>query len=93
MNESHRLIPLIPGIIQMLGSEEDEIQSHGRSLMAMMSQSSGSMFARYLDSLIILFLDKEQREVLRKCRLVHVTDYYYFSKAGVLSRIALITKL
>ena len=66
MNESHRLIPLIPGIIQMLGSEEDEIQSNGRLLMAMMSQSSGSMFARYLDNLIVLFLDKEQHQVLSK---------------------------
>ena len=50
----------------MLGSEEDEIQSNGRLLMAMMSQSSGSMFARYLDNLIVLFLDKEQHQVLSK---------------------------
>ena len=48
------------------GSEEDEIQSNGRLLMAMMSQSSGSMFARYLDRLIVLFLDKEQHQVLSK---------------------------
>ena len=61
----------------MLGSEEDEIQSSGRSLMAMMSQSSGSMFARYLDNLIVLFLDKEQHDVLSKFRLVHVTDFLF----------------
>lgn len=70
MNESHRLIPLIPGLIQTLECEEEQIQICGCMIMVMISSISGGMFAYYLDKLIDLFLEKEQSDVLSKFLLV-----------------------
>ena len=70
MNESHRLIPLIPGLIQILDSDDETVQSIGNAQMAMLSQSSGGLIAGYLDQLITLFLEDGKADVLSKCKLV-----------------------
>ena len=77
MNESHRLIPLVPGLMQMMESEDDRVETMGNQQMAMMSRTSGALFARYLDKLIEKFLDNEDSEVLSEFEFtVTLTSFY-----------------
>ncbi|XP_070174801.1 uncharacterized protein [Littorina saxatilis] len=64
MNEGHRLIPLIPGMIELMESEEELMRQIGSGAMAMVSQSAGSLFSQYLGRLIECFLETEQDMVL-----------------------------
>ncbi|KAK7116580.1 hypothetical protein V1264_002240 [Littorina saxatilis] len=64
MNESHRLIPLIPGMIEAMENDDDMIREIGSSQLAMISQSAGNLCAQYLSKLIQHFLESENDIIL-----------------------------
>ena len=70
MNEINRLIPLIPGLLKMIEMEDDVVQTTANQQMALISQTSGTIFSSYINKLIVLFLENEQENVLSKVLLV-----------------------
>jgi hypothetical protein len=66
MNATQRLLPLIPGLVKSLDHENEHAYTVSSTVMFVLSQSSGVVFANCLEELITLFLDKEAYEMLGK---------------------------
>ncbi|KAL8602242.1 hypothetical protein ACOMHN_022755 [Nucella lapillus] len=81
MNEAHRLIPLVPSIINLFDLEDDKIQSICSTLMTMLSRAGGAMFARYNEKLMDKFLEDENHDVLST-----LSCSYEFNKGPVEKR-------
>ncbi|KAK7501739.1 hypothetical protein BaRGS_00007170 [Batillaria attramentaria] len=63
MNETKRITPLVPGILDMLDSDVEDFQQVGATLMGPLSQTSDIM-APHMERLICRFLESEQENIL-----------------------------
>ena len=66
MNESHRLLPLVAGVMRMIESGDKEVRRRACIQAGTLSRVSGKLFASHLEKLIALFLDSEEEDVLSK---------------------------
>nr|KAG5696315.1 hypothetical protein BaRGS_027925 [Batillaria attramentaria] len=64
MNELSRAAPLVPGLLDLMDSEEEHVTCIAGAQLQMISRSAGNMVASYMDRLLRKFLEDENRDVL-----------------------------